>query len=58
MQNKNECIEAVNEFLRPIRARRAELDDDTIEDILVRGAEQAREVAQETMQEVREAMKI
>ncbi len=55
-QNKNECIEAVNEFLRPIRERRAQLDDATIEEILIRGAAEAREVAQQTMQEVREAM--
>ena len=55
-QNKNECIEAVNEFLRPIRERRAQLDDATIEEILLRGAAEAREVAQETMQQVREAM--
>ena len=55
-QSKSECIEAVNEFLRPIRERRAELDDATIEAILRKGAEEARLVAQETMQQVREAM--
>ena len=46
----------MNEFLRPIRERRAQLDDATIEEILIRGAAEAREVAQQTMQEVREAM--
>lgn len=56
MQNKKECIEAVNEFLRPIRERRRGLDDATIEDILRAGAEQAREVAAATMDEVRHAM--
>jgi tryptophanyl-tRNA synthetase len=55
-KNKNECIEAVNEFLRPIRERRAALDDSTIEEILRNGANQAREVAQETMEQVRKAM--
>jgi tryptophanyl-tRNA synthetase len=55
-QNKSECIEAVNEFLRPIRERRAQLNDATIDEILARGAEEARAVAQETMQEVRQAM--
>ncbi len=55
-KNKNECIEAVNEFLRPIRERRAQLDDATIEEILKKGADEAREVAQQTMQEVRQAM--
>jgi len=57
-QNKNECVEVINELLRPMRERRARLDDATIEDILTRGAAEARQVAQQTMQEVREAMGI
>jgi tryptophanyl-tRNA synthetase len=56
MQNKTECIEVVNEFLKPIRTRRAELDDDTIEQILKSGAERAREVASATLAEVKSAM--
>jgi tryptophanyl-tRNA synthetase len=56
MQSKNECIEAVNEYLRPIRERRAQLDDATIEEILQRGADEAREVAAATMAQVRGAM--
>ena len=56
MQNKAVCTEALNEFLRPMRARRAELSDDTIEDILIDGAKRAREVAAATMAEVRDAM--
>lgn len=56
-QNKNECIEAVNEFLRPFRARRAELDDATIESILKSGADRAREVAAKTLAEVKSAMR-
>ncbi len=55
-QNKNACVEAVNEFLRPFRERRAQIDDATIEEILRRGAEEARVAAQQTMKEVREAM--
>ena len=58
MMNKNECVEAVNEFLRPMRERRAQLDDSTIEDILRQGAAEARLVAQQTMQDVREAMQL
>jgi tryptophanyl-tRNA synthetase len=58
MQNKKECTEAVNEYLRPMRERRAQLDDATIQDILTQGAIQAREVAAATMEEVREAMGI
>jgi tryptophanyl-tRNA synthetase len=56
MQNKRECAEAVNEYLRPIRARRAEIDDATVEAILRDGAERARAVASDTMREVRAAM--
>lgn len=58
MQNKVECIEAVNEFLRPIREQRASISDGDIEAILAEGAEQAREVASATLIEVREAMGI
>ncbi len=58
MQNKTLCIEAVNEALRPMRARRKELDSGTIHDILTRGANEAREVAQQTMEDVRRAMKL
>ncbi|HWD40916.1 MAG TPA: tryptophan--tRNA ligase [Fimbriimonas sp.] len=58
MQNKNECIEAVNEFLKPIRERRSQLDDAAIEEILSKGAEEAREVASATLEEVRAAMGI
>jgi tryptophanyl-tRNA synthetase len=57
MQNKQLCTEAVNERLRSIRERRKALDTGTVEEILKRGAEQAREVAAETMTEVRRAMK-
>lgn len=56
MQNKNECIEAVNERLRPIRERRAAIDPASLEEILEDGAERAREVASKTMEEVRAAM--
>jgi tryptophanyl-tRNA synthetase len=56
VQNKRECIEVVNEFFRPMRERRKQLDDATIEAILDRGAEEAREVAAATMVEVRAAM--
>jgi len=54
--NKKECTEAVNEYLRPIRQRRAELDDATITDILRDGAERARAVASATLTEVKAAM--
>jgi tryptophanyl-tRNA synthetase len=56
MQNKKECTEAINEYLRPIRARRAEIDDAAIEEILRQGALEARQMAGATMAEVRDAM--
>lgn len=58
MQNKKELTEALNEYLRPMRERRAQLDDATIEDILRKGAENARELASQTMDEVRRAMRL
>ena len=54
--NKKECTEAVNEYLRPIRQRRADLDDATITEILGDGAERARAVASATLAEVKAAM--
>lgn len=56
MQNKKELTEVLNEFLRPMRERRAQLDDATIEDILQAGAVKARERAAQTMAEVRSAL--
>jgi len=58
MQSKNELIEIVNEHLRPFREKRASLSDDDILDILRVGAEKARSVAAQTMDEVRKAMKL
>jgi tryptophanyl-tRNA synthetase len=56
MQSKNECIEAVNEYFRPIRQRRNELDDEAIEGILKDGADEARAFAAKTLTEIRAAM--
>jgi len=58
MQNKLLCIEVVNEALRPIREIRKTLDTATTLQILHKGASEAREVAQQTMEEVRSAMKL
>ena len=51
-------IESVNEFLAPHRERRAELakDMDSIRDILHDGNKRANEIANETLQQVRDAM--
>ena len=56
MQNKADLTEALNEFLRPFRERRADLDDASMGAILKRGAEEARDIAAQTMREVRAAM--
>ncbi len=50
----------INNMLEPMRQRRHELDKDipAIFDILRKGSEQAREVAAQTMSEVRHAMRI
>ncbi len=52
--------EALNEYLRPIRKRRQELEKepDFIRRILKNGADRAREVAQKTLVEVRQAMRM
>ena len=56
MQNKKDLIEAINEYFRPIRVRRAAISDADLEAILTKGAEEAREFAAATMDQVRAAM--
>lgn len=58
MQNKTELIAVMNEYLRPIRERRAQLDDATISKILAEGKEKAREVASQTLTEAKRAMRL
>ncbi len=55
---KNTLTEALNEYFRPIRARRAELEKNPeyIRSVLLKGSEKAREMAAQTLSEVREAM--
>jgi tryptophanyl-tRNA synthetase len=50
----------LNTALEPIREKRRQLEADlqVIEDIIYEGNEKARSVAQRTMDEVREAVKI
>lgn len=56
MQNKAELTEVLNEYLRPMRERRSQISDGDIEEILRKGAEEAREFASRTMDEVRSKM--
>ena len=60
MKCKKFLNEILNQFLEPMRQRRAELVKDIPEiyNILRKGTEQAREVAAQTMSEVRRAMQI
>jgi tryptophanyl-tRNA synthetase len=55
---KQKTTELVNDFFAPLRARRLELEDnlDYIRDVLTDGNEKAREIATQTLTEVREAM--
>lgn len=55
---KKQLAEALNEYLRPHRTRRAELEKDPayIQSVLRRGIEKAREEGEKTLQEVRQAM--
>lgn len=57
---KEKLFMALNEFLKPIRDRRAEFEKnpDELDKILKEGTERARAVAKETMEKVRSAMKI
>jgi tryptophanyl-tRNA synthetase len=57
---KKKLAKALNDFLTPIRERRAQYDQDEkrIDDVLIEGTYRARRVAQETMRQVRAAMKI
>ena len=60
MKCKKFLEKVLNETLEPIRARRLELQKDipAIYEILRRGSEAAREVAADTLADVRRAMKI
>lgn len=55
---KNELTVALNETLRPLREKRAELEKDPayIQQVLLDGVKRARAIAEKTLEEVREAM--
>ena len=57
-QLKKYVTESVNDFLAPIRERRMELagDMDYVKDVLREGNRRANEIANQTLEEVREAM--
>lgn len=55
---KNELTVALNEELRPLRLKRAQLEKDPayIRSVLLDGVKKAREIAEQTLSEVREVM--
>jgi tryptophanyl-tRNA synthetase len=55
---KSELAERVNEYLAPMRERRAALDEAAVGAILAAGAEKARAVARGTLADVRAAMRL
>lgn len=55
---KKNLAAKINELLEPMRVRRTEYTTDMITDILIEGTKKARIVAQDTMEDVRKAMKI
>jgi tryptophanyl-tRNA synthetase len=57
---KQKLLAALDKFLTPIRARRAEYESkpDAVREIIMEGTAKARAVAQQTMKDVRAAMKI
>lgn len=60
VQDKSDLAEAINQYLKPIRARRRELQGDMprVERIIADGSIKARSVAQETLHDVKQAMKL
>ncbi len=57
---KEKLFAALDNFLAPIRARRAEYEakPDRVKEIILEGTKKARATAQQTMEEVRAAMKL
>lgn len=57
---KKALIAALNDYLEPIRARRAKLEQqpELVDDVVAAGAERARRMAEETMGIVRRAMSL
>lgn len=60
VQDKRALAAHLNELLAPLQARRAELATNTgmLEDILHQGNQKARQVTRETVEQVRETMKL
>jgi len=55
---KKILVENLNDFLDPFRERRKKYENVDVDDILENGIKKAREIAKQTLEEVRELMKI
>jgi tryptophanyl-tRNA synthetase len=55
---KGELAETMNAWLRPVRERRASFDRTTVDAIVAAGSAHAREVAADTLADVKKAMKL
>mgnify|MGYP000454066225 CR=1 FL=1 len=53
---KKVLMESLEAFLTPMQERRAKIDDDTVRDILADGNKRAREFAQRSMAQIRDAI--
>ncbi|MEN3045604.1 MAG: tryptophan--tRNA ligase [Candidatus Hydrothermales bacterium] len=53
---KKRCSIKMNLFLEPIRERRAQISENEVIEILLEGIKKAKEIAEKTMEEVREKM--
>ena len=60
VQDKGDFAEALNEYLRPIRERRAEIvkDPSYVERVIAQGTAKAQAIAAETLHDVKTAMKL
>ena len=58
VDDKKLLAQILIDYLEPFRRRRAELDRDTVLDVLIDGSRRARERAEETMERVRSAMSL
>jgi tryptophanyl-tRNA synthetase len=58
VDDKKLLAQIINDYLEPMRQRRARLDRDTVYDILLEGSRKARERTAETMDLVRGALRI
>jgi len=60
VQCKKALVDRLNEYLEPMRGRREQLvsNPNLVNEILEQGAQRARKIAEETMEEVRKSMKL